>query len=1639
MHLVREVNMYPDGINLDWAIQYVNKVSRPVEISRNELERQLRALSHEVVICGNNLYPAKRTGATSQRPSATTYIPPPRLRASSQSSSNDSYSRPNPPAEVMTETAPSAQMLIRFTGEDDDADDADDIPPKYPSPTSEPPRRNGYRDQETSRQNCESHNSYKETKQDYYGKQDPYRVQDSYRDQNSHRSQDSYREEGSHGKQDSYRETSNYARDSRNMGNSLRDKYDDTNHSQDKNHYEESRRLAEAVYNREDCGEDNDIVNDDNILDQDYIEDRSALINQRIRARLANLIQNHPDGIWCADLPQKYLEEFRIPLNYLELGFNSVCEFASQLPSIFHCVRPTNAGDYKVFNAKLPVPNLRNEEPQTRETLASKYSLYDDGEDDPEVFPGRLDPSTTKKLYPEGVMELKETVGHISVTVLGKEHDFEEVEVSEVFTPSFFWIQLRRKLPKFRKLMYELEAYYENNKSKYQIPLIMLEKGLNVACVYAQKWHRGLIKTVLPDGRSTVHFYDYGTVKSYLPDELYFLHRRFSYLPAQAIPCGLFNVRPYETDKWSKTITWEFVKRTSVPLIATIGARNEEENSLLVSLTDTRGDEDFHINDWMYLKKYAQQGRMVRIMNRNFAFSHYRECLERKGYDPNAIHEFYDDYDDSDLSDSNDYNNANAKNSVNRLSRENKNSESAHKNPFFPVSRKDQSINKNNRSLQSPDPSEILGQNDENCLKTRSRNAHHQSTRIEYKFLKSDRFVDVKHAESGTVEIKTAVPEVVETKPLESQPVPGRLLALKRTQTLLAKYAEKDNSNSSGYKKTSESPKTASSKSVSSAGSESKIERLRRFMLKSQTSTDKVEKRDCPAPIRKIVVDLSAPHSQPETCNLGSKDDESLPNPKPDSPLTTESDSDSIPVHSPLLLKENPEEEKKKVTFFGNITSECGGSGRMEPINWTAIRTALEECEGQFATIKNKYTRCADLSTKISKRDGLSLVDSSTVFIVDNDINSAQYERDVKWLPAGNVKHSRTSVSPLLKLKQRLLANSYKKQASLISSKMVSILKGELQDVYEDEEPEISLNIDKLSDLEKPSDVEKPAEVENAEKVSRPCEAKTIEEVEKPSEIEKTADVEKAEEPKSADEAEEEEKRREEQDQKKVQLYIEAQKLRSFQDPYSSLVHLTENEAKPEFKNAELSSLMKGFVAKQLEFNAKMAALAAELPPEPEVKTKRKKRKSKKRRRSKSSTPDLSPSSSGSVQELVELVEIGESKSLENEEPKLSTLDDVSSILSNDLAEESCKLDSTILTNGSLEEKNLSNLLDEKDQVPDLIDVEEEFVKQVDSSLDLNNDFKNEKESILNVVDSLSVKAPKPIIIERLMNLKSPSGSIESLDSDDLSSSDDEEGTDLIKECKTILIPGCTESSKQDNDQISEAKTENPVANLELSKEKTLSQALPESKDLKVDKDLVYEEILLNPDPKQNGKNLCVFNDVDITSDDDEQWDVMSYLSDQSHLADPCNRLAKNYRKTYNQMIKDNPLQIEEIPNNEINTKDKSNGIVPPNFKLPKSTKNSLISTSSTLGLMKNAVNGNKQEFINFKYSEDMKSRKGKNAETESLTAEPEVHLKPDSPTPKYEDFLLDSNENSTSVFKNYEPPGKSKSLKNMLLQMKKK
>lgn len=48
-------------------------------------------------------------------------------------------------------------------------------------------------------------------------------------------------------------------------------------------------------------------------------------------------------------------EEFNVPLEYVHLGFVSVIQMASNLPDVFHCIRPDGT-DWKLFNAQKELP-----------------------------------------------------------------------------------------------------------------------------------------------------------------------------------------------------------------------------------------------------------------------------------------------------------------------------------------------------------------------------------------------------------------------------------------------------------------------------------------------------------------------------------------------------------------------------------------------------------------------------------------------------------------------------------------------------------------------------------------------------------------------------------------------------------------------------------------------------------------------------------------------------------------------------------------------------------------------------------------------------------------------------------------------------------------------------------------------------------------------------------------------------------------------------------------------------------------------------------------------------------------------------------------------------------------------------------
>ncbi|XP_066587079.1 tudor domain-containing protein 5-like isoform X2 [Prorops nasuta] len=334
----------------------------------------------------------------------------------------------------------------------------------------------------------------------------------------------------------------------------------------------------------------------------------SMLISERTKIRLEKLIEQYPDGIWCKELPRKYEETYKISLNYAELGFNSMREYAMQLPEIFHCQQPVPFGDFKLYYAKKLDSQDISSQSDSKMNLAQLHDIY--MEEDTLAVPPNLSKDTCQKLIPDNVMTYEESVGFINVTYLEPESFF-EVSVVEVFHPSFFWIQLRKKQQKFKAFMEDLAKFYSVEHTRYAIPPIVLNPCLNCACQYNGIWHRGIIKSVSPDHRVTVMFYDYGTICTYDAASVYYLHRKFSSLPAQAVPCGLVNVKPISGNSWSRSVVYKFAERTSRnPLIAIISSRNEKNNSMLVTLTDTFGEEDVHINDWLVKEKLAEYGRM---------------------------------------------------------------------------------------------------------------------------------------------------------------------------------------------------------------------------------------------------------------------------------------------------------------------------------------------------------------------------------------------------------------------------------------------------------------------------------------------------------------------------------------------------------------------------------------------------------------------------------------------------------------------------------------------------------------------------------------------------------------------------------------------------------------------------------------------------------------------------------------------------------------------------------------------------------------------------------------------------------------------------------------------------------------------
>ena len=1021
-----------------------------------------------------------------------------------------------------------------------------------------------------------------------------------------------------------------------------------------------------------------------------------------------------------------------------------------------------------------------------------------------------------------------------------------------------------------------------------------------------------------------------------------------------------------------------------------------------ITLTDTRGDDDFHINDWMYHEKFAERGCMVRIRNRNFAFCHYVECMQRKGYDASAIHDI-----------------------ITRGS-----------------SQESNAIEKNNKKSETACrvlPSVSHKIHSESETKSRDADEDHvgrffkHSIYRDHGLLKLDSVSEVNPLETEAVKLESKENQSIK---IETNTGPPKL---RRIQALLAQYEKnqekmtiqspsspsRESSSSSECKIATKNPEVAPNlKYASPAYLESKINILKQFMKKNEKSNSTNHSEISP---QRVV--------QVEQLNLDSKDLVQTSHPRLTPlekstlppPINNNSDSDSLPVRSPLLL--HSPTEKKELSFFGELKSECGGNGRMEPVDWSAVRKKLNESNDDYSPIEKRKFEMKVPSPKLSKNDE-PFVKSTFLNVINNDWSTRYCQHNVSWETSGNISLSQSNVSPLLKLKQRLHANSYKRSSILVSPKLLSILRGEFEDTGEEDkaEDECAINNDKISTASPepvPKEVEK---IEKKEKHIPPM----------------------------------------------IRRLLEMQKFKCNLNSESTLSYTstTENEKNTDSKKDEVISLMHDFKKDQKDSSkltgSGMQTHSTEVESRINNKPEGKKLKSSSLTLANGFADEKTEQKPKTPEQMKEL-----DSQNEDEKHNLSKSEEITSTLINlndGFVANKAEYNSTPkAVDCNLPLKTTRQILLEKMKKISPAN----SIESLDSDdLSSSNEFEDDQENLIECKTTLltkngSIKSMKEdkISTEKLSSQlnkiqKEKTESSQSTKSKIVEVNQNSmkyEVEEILlnpnsKEAKKISsLPSTSRETKNDKIPVSSLKESKAPSESNLDSSKKSNESSVSNKNVKSSQSTVSKQLSL-----YNSASIQVFNDLDVTSDDDEKWDVLSCMSDESYRADPISRLSKNYKKNYKKIIDDQKMRIEEIPNEDHedvsalktnkqgNTKESTkdiasgNGLVPADLKcsemeIPKqSNKVHLSGTSVSI----NSTNSRSQnEFVNFKYVPEMKSGGRTKISCADETYSSEINSRGHSPTSDSDDFALNLNENISSTI-NWEPPGKSKSLKKLVLQM---
>ncbi|XP_063831044.1 uncharacterized protein LOC135080288 [Ostrinia nubilalis] len=210
-----------------------------------------------------------------------------------------------------------------------------------------------------------------------------------------------------------------------------------------------------------------------------------AALLEELKKEIRDLVEEHPEGVWCTDLIALYRQRYKRELEFERFGLTSVAALAVGVGG----VHVSRAGDGWLLSAA-PAPPRRHVP-----LSVARYAPAAPEQVDPDdALPGiDFDPD----VFPQDCMHFMESIPAAPLGALAPGANV-GVMLGEVYSPSHFWLlRLGDGYDAMGDMMDEMTRYYTHGEGKDRsLALGAVRVGHYCSSVFEGDWHRSLIVRV---------------------------------------------------------------------------------------------------------------------------------------------------------------------------------------------------------------------------------------------------------------------------------------------------------------------------------------------------------------------------------------------------------------------------------------------------------------------------------------------------------------------------------------------------------------------------------------------------------------------------------------------------------------------------------------------------------------------------------------------------------------------------------------------------------------------------------------------------------------------------------------------------------------------------------------------------------------------------------------------------------------------------------------------------------------------------------------------------------------------------------------------------------------------------------------